>query len=64
MDNFDKLTESEFLTFLEKIDFEFYNDIDVPIIVINGLYDYFVNNAEYFTVEQGEILDREFWNLG
>ena len=64
MYDFDKLTESEFLTFLEKTDFDFYNNIDMPVIVINDLYDYFVNNVEYFTFEQGEIIDREFWNLG
>ena len=64
MDDLDKLTESEFLTFLEKTNFEFYNNIDVPVIIINDLYDYFVNNAEYFTFEQGEVIDKEFWNLG
>jgi hypothetical protein len=32
--------------------------------VAERLWEYFLNEAEYFSPEQVEVIDREFWNLG
>jgi len=32
--------------------------------VVERLWDYFVNEAEGFSPEQVEVIDKEFWNLG